>query len=56
VNDTELDLSLGKGGGNRIWKSGQTIDTGNQHIFDAPVLKFCQDGKPEFGTFIFGQP
>lgn len=46
VNDTELDLGFRKDGGDRLRKTGQAIDTGDEHIFDAPIFEFGQDGEP----------
>ncbi len=46
-------LRTRKGCVDSIRKSLETIDTSNQNIFYATVLKFREHIKPEFGAFIF---
>jgi len=42
VHNTQLDLRVGENRGNSVRKAFQTIDAGNQYIFDITVLKLCQ--------------
>ncbi len=53
MNNAELNFSLRKDRRNGIGKPRQTVNTGDEYIFDASVLKFCQNGQPVIGSFAF---
>ena len=40
MDDTELHRGLGEDRLDRLWKARQTIDTGNEDIFNATILQF----------------
>jgi hypothetical protein len=48
VNDAGLDLGLWKHRGDRLRKALQTIDDGDEDVFDAAVLQLVHDAQPEF--------
>jgi hypothetical protein len=45
MDNAELKLRFRKYGGDSIRKSGQTINTGDKNILDAPILKLSQHKK-----------
>ncbi len=55
MDDAELNLGIRVDRCNGIGESGQTIDAGNQDIFDTAVVEVGQDGEPEVGAFALGQ-
>lgn len=56
MHDAKLYLGLWESRSNRIRKALKTIDTGNQNISYATILKLGENVEPELGAFIFGDP
>lgn len=51
INDAGLDDRLRKDGGDRLGKSLQAVDDGDQNVGDAAVLQLVHDAQPELGPF-----
>ena len=51
MNDAGLHDRRRKHGGDRLGKSLQAIDDGNQNVLDAAVLEFGHYAQPEFSAF-----
>jgi hypothetical protein len=56
MDNTQLNPCFRKYGFDRIRKSLQAIDTGDQDIFYSTILQFITYLQPELGTFIFTNP
>src|SRR6202167_5229338 len=54
MDDAGLHDRRRKHGGDRLGKSLQAIDDGNQNVLDAAVLEFGHDAQPEFSAFQIG--
>src|SRR5258705_13927391 len=51
MDDAGLHDCRRKHGGDRLGKSLQAIDDGDQNVLDAAVLEFGHDAQPEFSAF-----
>src|SRR5258708_30171437 len=51
MDDAGLHDRRRKHGGDRLGKSLQAINDGNQNVLDATVLEFGHDAQPEFSAF-----
>src|SRR5580700_7658331 len=56
VDDTGLNRGLREDGGNRLGKAFETVDNGDQNVFDAAVLQLVHDAQPEFGALVLLEP
>ena len=56
MDDTVLNLCLGKHRFNRSGKSGQIVRTGDENILNAPVSQAVEHRCPELGALIFADP
>jgi hypothetical protein len=45
-------VGLWEDGIDRIWEAFQSINAGNEDVFHATVLQFCEDVQPRLGAFI----
>ncbi|SEA99498.1 hypothetical protein SAMN02745729_11260 [Marinobacterium iners DSM 11526] len=52
MNDTVLDLGVGVNRLNGFGEALQSTDTGNQDIFDAPVVEVREYTEPVVSTFL----
>lgn len=52
MNDTVLDLGVGVDRLNGLREALQSIDTGNQNVFDAPVVEVREHTEPVVSTFL----
>src|SRR5699024_12622129 len=56
VNDTVLDLGLGKYCMDSCVKSRKIVGTGNENVLYTAVFQTIQYGCPELGALIFADP
>ena len=56
MDDTVLNLCLGKHRFNRSGKSGQIVRTGDENILNASISQTVEHRCPEFGALIFADP
>lgn len=54
VYNAELNRSLRKDTCNRIWKSLEPVNTGDEDILDSSVLEIRKDAEPEVGPLALG--